>query len=89
MSEWIEVFIGGEIYRLRNKPEALEKFRKKYRIEDDEAGWALVVLMKSGLIDFRDKDGNIITDRALEAAENTLKILGKTWRDIYEMVWPR
>ncbi|MEM0232617.1 MAG: hypothetical protein QXL22_01200 [Candidatus Nezhaarchaeales archaeon] len=86
MSEWIEVFIGGEIYRLRNKPEVLEKFRKKYRIEDDEANWVLAVLMREGLIDFRDK-GRIITGRALKAAGNTLKILGKTWRDVYKIVW--
>ncbi|MEM1557430.1 MAG: hypothetical protein QXT14_06410 [Candidatus Bathyarchaeia archaeon] len=89
MPEWIEVFVGGEIYRLKNKPESLEKFREKYRIEDDEVGWALAILMKKGLIDFHDKEGRRITDEALEAAENTLKILGKTWEDVYKVAGGR
>ena len=85
--DWIEVFAGGDIFLLKNDPRAFEKFRKAMTpLSRDLQGWCIAWLLKHGYIAMYDKDGRDITDRALKAIDNTLKILGIHWERVEEFL---
>lgn len=87
LPEKIPIVVAGEIYLLKNTEEAVEKFRQSYRIEDDIISWALVYLIKNRLADYRKAStGELANVELLNAAKNTLFILGKTWRDLEWLV---
>lgn len=77
----IDIFIGGEIYKLNE--EAKEKFRQFYKTiwREDILNWSLALLLRDGLIN--REDGR---ERALKAITNTMQIIGITWREVEELI---
>ncbi|MEM2177054.1 MAG: hypothetical protein QXN34_06980 [Archaeoglobaceae archaeon] len=80
----IEVFLfNGEIYEVPK--ENIELLKKKiesvYKIEKDVLSWALYILVKKGFVDFFIDEVQA-NDLFIRAAENTLKLFGKTPEDV-------
>ncbi|MEM2004397.1 MAG: hypothetical protein QXQ37_07055 [Nitrososphaerota archaeon] len=80
----MEVFVDGEVQILKDGAE--EEFRKIYGPvwREDLLNWKLALLLKKGLITYLENDRDE-RKKAMRAIENTMKILGITWRDVEEL----
>ena len=87
----IPIFIEGEVQYLIDTEEAKEEFRKAYlpHWQEDSLNWSLAYLLKNKLIQLVDDDGKDYSREALQAIDNTLKLLGLKWSDVLTMLGRR
>jgi len=79
--EWLPVFVNGEVQYLQRSLGAIRAFREKYDWKQDSLNWTIAKLLRERLIAYRCGDEDC-TFEALEAIENTLRLLGIRWEDV-------
>jgi hypothetical protein len=81
--ECISVFVMGDVALLRK--DGIEEFKREYNWREDRLSWELALLLRDGYVSYVVDDTDE-SELALEAIENTLRILGISWDDVRDLV---